>query len=88
VGKAIKIIISIVWDFLDIAKLIPFAGTIIEIFGSILAFILWGKAGLWYFVIELLPDLIGIFFPPMYVIGRLSAFVPTMTLIGIFSKSY
>ena len=87
-GKGIKLVISIIWDIFDILKLIPLAGTFLTAPGSILAFILWRKAGIWYFLLEFLPDLLTPVFPPIFIVGRIMAFVPTMTLIGIFSKEY
>lgn len=85
-GKAIKIIISIIWDIANIIKIIPGIDLVVDLIGSVLSLVLWGWLGLLYLPIELLPTILKYVFPPAYVIiFVIQQFLPTMTLIGVLN---
>ena len=86
-GKILKLVISVIWDIFDILGLIPGVAIFIDIIGSFLEFLLWGKIGIWYFVIEFVPTILKWIFPPIVpLVSPIHAVLPTMTLIGLFSK--
>lgn len=68
----IRFIIAIVWDFLDFTLgRIPVVGTFFDMFGGLLAILMWGSLGVFYFW--------EVFDPTEQFDGT----IPTMTLIGI-----
>jgi len=86
-GKILKLGVSVIWDIFDILGIIPGFAIVIDILGTLLAFLLWGKIGIWYFIIEFIPTVLKWILPPIApLVLTIHAGLPTMTLIGLFSK--
>ena len=70
-----KLVIGIIFDIVDnfIGRL-PIFGTLFDIFGTMLSYHLWGGRG-WFAGLEIVD-----------ISDQIDGFIPSLTIIGLFSK--